>query len=126
MIVVDAWAARLGTTVGFTVPADGRDRAPAIFTRTGPPRLARLPDHVADVAIYRLAGPRALAAAVAAGLEVPPAPGRVLQNAGDVLTARATESAAFALQVTMPVAQRERLAGLLAAAGALKVELAML
>ena len=63
MIVVDAWAARLGTTVGFTVPADGRDRALAIFTRSVPPRLARLDDHAADdVAIYRLAGPRALAA----------------------------------------------------------------
>ncbi len=126
MIVVDAWAARLGTTVGFTVSADGRDRAVAIFTRSVPPRLARLHDHVAEVAIYRLAGPRALAAAVAAGLEVPPAPGRVLQNAGDVLTARATESAPFALQVTMPVAQRERLAGRLAAAGAIEAEPAML
>ncbi len=126
MIVVDAWAARLGTTVGFTVPADGRDRAVAIFTRSVPPRLARLHDHVADVAIYRLAGPRALAAAVAAGLEVPPATGRVLQNAGDVLSARATESAPFALQVTMPVAQQERLAARLAAAGAIEAEPAML
>ena len=127
MIVVDAWAARLGTTVGFTVPADGRDRALAIFTRSVPPRLARLDDHAADdVAIYRLAGPRALAAAVAAGLEVPPAPGRVLQNAGDVLTARATESAPFVLQVTMPVAQHERLAARLAAAGAIEADPAML
>src|SRR6266566_5305296 len=56
----------------------------------------------------------------------PAAPGRVLQNAGDVLTARATESAPFALQVTMPVAQRERLAGRLAAAGAIEAEPAML
>jgi len=125
MIVVDAWAARLGTTVGFTVPADGRDRAVAIFTRSVPPRLARLHDH-ADMAIYRLAGPRALAAVVAAGLEVPPAPGRVLQNADDVLTARATESAPFALQVTMPVAQRERLVGRLTDAGAIEAEPAML
>src|SRR5438105_3457026 len=54
MIVVDAWAARLGATVGFTVPGDGRDRALAIFTRSVPPRLARLHD-VAEVAIYRLA-----------------------------------------------------------------------
>src|SRR5437879_6961204 len=97
MIVVDAWAARLGTTVGFTVPADGRDRAVAIFTRSVPPRLARLHDHVADVAIYRLAGPRALAAAVAAGLDVPPAPGRVLQDTGGVLTARSTDPAPFPL-----------------------------
>ena len=125
MIVVDAWAARLGATVGFTVPGDGRDRALAIFTRSVPPRLARLHD-VADVAIYRLAGPRAFAVAVAAGLEVPPAPGRVLQHAGDVLTARATEPAPFALQVTMPAAQGELLAGRLAAAGAMEAEPAML
>src|SRR5438270_406841 len=55
MIVVDAWAARLGTTVGFTVPGDGRDRALAIFTRSVPPRLARLQD-VAEAAIYQLRG----------------------------------------------------------------------
>jgi len=126
MIVVDAWAARLGTTVGFTVPGDGRDRAVAIFTRSVPPRLARLHDHAAEAAIYRMAGPRAFAAAVAAGLEVPPAPGRVLQSAGDVLTARATEPAPFALQVTVPVAHSERLAGRLAAAGAVEAEPAML
>jgi len=126
MIVVDAWAARLGATVGFTVPGDGRDRAVAIFTRSVPPRLARLHDHVAEMAIYRLAGPRAFAAAVAAGLEVPPAPGRVLQNAGDILTARATDPAPFALQVTVPVEQGELLAGRLAAAGAVEADPAML
>src|ERR1051325_7798491 len=70
-------------------------------------------------------GPRR-AAGVAEGLEVPPAPGRVLQNADDVLTARATESAPFALQVTMPVAQRERLVGRLTDAGAIEAEPAML
>jgi len=126
MIVVDAWAARLGATVGFTVPGDGRDRAVAIFTRSVPPRLARLHDHVAEMAIYRLAGPRAFAAAVAAGLEVPPAPGRVLQNAGDILTARATDPAPFALQVTVPVEQGELLAGRLAAAGTVEADPAML
>src|SRR5256884_8371411 len=109
MIVVDAWAARLGTTVGFTVPGDGRDRAVAIFTRSVPPRLARLHDHGADVAIYRLMGPRAFAAATAAGLEVPSAPGRVVQSAGDGVTARGTEPAPVALHGSLPVAQGERL-----------------
>src|SRR5438093_101121 len=80
MIVVDGWAARLGTTVSYTVPGDagGRERALAILTRSVPPRLARVSDRTAEVAVYRLAGPGALAVAVAAGLEVPPAPGRVL------------------------------------------------
>jgi len=126
MIVVDAWAARLGTTVGFTVPGDGRDRAVAIFTRSVPPRLARLHDHVAEVVIYRLTGPRVFAAAAAAGLEVPPAPGRVVMSAGEVVTARATDLAPFALQVTVPVAQHERLASRLVAAGAVEADPAVL
>jgi folate-binding protein YgfZ len=126
MIVVDAWAARLGTTVAFTVPGAGRERAVAIFTRSVPPRLARLHDHAAEVAIYRLVGPRAFAAAQAAGLELPPAPGRVLQSADDVLTSRATESAPFALQVSVPVAQGERLVSRLATAGALEADPAAL
>src|SRR3989442_155611 len=70
MIVVDGWAARLGATVGYTVPADvgGRDRALAIFTRSVPPRLARVTDRTADVVVYRLAGPSPLPVAVAPGL----------------------------------------------------------
>src|SRR5207253_7189886 len=79
MIVVDGWAARLGATVSYTVPAEwrGRDRALALFERSVPPRLARMNDRTADVAVYRLAGPGALAVARAAGLEVPPRPGRL-------------------------------------------------
>src|SRR6266705_3022932 len=61
MIVVDGWAARFGSTVSYTVPAEGRERALTIFTRSVPPRLARLSDRTADVAVYRSAGPRALA-----------------------------------------------------------------
>src|SRR5213593_2443161 len=75
MIVVDGWAARLGATVSYTVPAHGggRERALGIFTRSVPPRLARVSDRTSEVAVYRLVGPGALAVAVAAGLEVPPA-----------------------------------------------------
>src|SRR2546425_3932646 len=80
MIVVDGWAARLGATVSYTVPAHGggRERALTIFTRSVPPRLARVSDRTSEVAVYRLAGPGALAVAVAAGLEGPPAPRRGL------------------------------------------------
>src|SRR5437899_3224136 len=74
MIVLDGWAARLGTTVSYTVPADGRERALGIFTRSVPPRLARVADRSADVVTSRVAGPRALAVAGAAGLTVPAAP----------------------------------------------------
>src|SRR5438034_8377373 len=44
MIVVDGWAGRLGATVSYTVPAEGRERALGIFTHSVPPRLARVSD----------------------------------------------------------------------------------
>src|SRR5258705_306315 len=88
MIVVDGWAARLGATVSYTVPADGGgpERALAIFTRSVPPRLARVSDRTADVAVYRLAGPGALAVAVAAGPEGPPTPGPLPARPPGVVT----------------------------------------
>src|SRR2546430_3182873 len=48
MIVVDAWVARLGASMSFAVAAEGRERALAIFTRSVPPRLARLADRTAE------------------------------------------------------------------------------
>src|SRR5947199_8406017 len=59
MIVVDAWVARLGATMSFAVAAQGRERALAIFTRSVPPRLARLDDRTAEHAGVRYAGPHA-------------------------------------------------------------------
>src|SRR5256884_1264306 len=76
MIVVDAWSARLGATVSFTVGAEGRERALAIFTRSVPPRLARLTDRTSDLAVYQLAGPHAAAIPERARLPLPPAPRR--------------------------------------------------
>src|SRR2546426_4299072 len=78
MIVVDGWAARLGATMSYTVPADGggRERALATFTRSVPPRLARVSDRTAEVAVYRLAGPGALAGGGGAGPGGAPAPRR--------------------------------------------------
>src|SRR2546421_76488 len=120
MIVVDGWAARRGATVSCTVRAHGggRERALAIFTRSVPPRLARVSDRTSDVAVYRLAGPGALAVAVAAGLAVPPAAGRVLPRPDGVETARATEGAPFVIQVTVPAAAAALLAARLETAGA--------
>src|SRR5437773_208315 len=42
MIVADGWAARLGATVSYTVPAVARESALNILTRSVPPRLARI------------------------------------------------------------------------------------
>ena len=128
MIVADGWAARLGATVSYTVPAVVRESALNILTRSVPPRLACMVDRTEDVVVYRLAGPSALAAAAAAGLEVssapsppsPPSPtaGRVILRPDGLETARATEGAPFVLQVTAPAAAGDLLAARLAAAGA--------
>src|SRR5947209_4130703 len=120
MIVVDGWAARIDTTVTYTVPADGRDRALAIFTRSVPPRLARVTDGSADLVTYRVAGPRALAVAGAAGLALPNAPGRVLRGGtpDGVETARGTDGAPFVLQITAPAPAAALLADRLRTAGA--------
>src|SRR2546425_9272181 len=95
LIVVDDWAARLGATVSYTVPVHGggRERALAIFTRSVPPRLARVSDRTSEVAVYRLAGPGALAVAVAAGLQVPAPPRHVPPRAPRGENARATATA---------------------------------
>jgi tRNA-modifying protein YgfZ len=126
MIVVDGWAARSGSIVSYTVPADGRDRALGILTRSVPPRLARVGDRTADLVVYRIAGPRALAVASAAGLGIPPAPGRVLAEPTGVETARANETAPFVLQVTAPAGEAGPLASRLAGGGAVLAPVATL
>ena len=118
MIVVDGWAARLGTNVSYTIPTEGRERALDIFTRSVPPRLARITDRSSEVVTCRVAGPRALAVASTAGLPVPTAPGRALRGPDGVETARTTDGAPFVLQVTVPAAAAELLKTRLEAAGA--------
>src|SRR3989442_14904951 len=116
MIVVDGWATRHDTTVSYTVPAHGRERALEILTRSVPPRLARLVDRTAELAVLRLMGPRAQAVAEEAGLEVPSMVGRAVQSVtGDAGAdgARPGDAAPFALQISLPAdrahAVRERL-----------------
>src|SRR5207245_1592545 len=102
------------------VPQEARERALAISTRSGPPRLAHVLDQTGDVAVYRLAGPRSLGVAEAATLPLPPAPGRVvatLDTRSEV--AHAPEGAPFTLQITVPAAEAETLSDRLAATGAL-------
>jgi folate-binding protein YgfZ len=124
MIVVDGWAARQGTTVTYTVPAEGREAALAIFTRSIPPRLARTSDLTPEVAVFRLAGPQALAKGQAAGLAVPPGPGRVMRGVGvaPYEVARGSDQAPFVLQVTAPASAAATVAQRLLAAGILEAE----
>jgi folate-binding protein YgfZ len=121
MIVADGWAAREGTTVWYTVPVAAREAALAIFTRSVPPRLARSTDRTAELTVFRLAGPQALAKAQGAGVAIP-APGRLAQAVLSPATcgvARAGERAPFALQITVPAPAAAAVARLLAAAGVL-------
>src|SRR2546428_4812012 len=122
MIVVDGWATRHGTTVSYTVPAHGRERALEILTRSVPPRLARLADRTAELAVLRLTGPQALAVAEAAGLAVPSTAGRAAQAVtGDASAdaARPGDVAPFALQFSLPADRADALRERLGAGGAL-------
>jgi folate-binding protein YgfZ len=109
MIVVDGWAARLGSRVRFTVPAEGRERATTILQRSVPPRLARWEDHSDDIAVLRVAGAHAVAVMGAAGLPIPHNPNRVVEAAaGDIALeiARPGDVAPFVFQITMASAHR--------------------
>jgi hypothetical protein len=121
MIVVDGWAARLGTTVRFTVPAAGRGRALDLLGRSVPPRLARTSDRSADFSVLRLAGAHALAIAEAARIPTPSAAGRVLAAEVDGAAcdiARAGDTAPFALQISLATAAVPTIAARLVTAGA--------
>src|SRR5207245_11171291 len=104
MIVVDGWAARLGSRVRYTVPAEGRERALAILQRSVPPRLARSADRTDDTTVLRLAGAHAAAVMGAAGLPVPHAANRVMErSAGDIALqgARTRDVAPLIFQLTV-------------------------
>jgi tRNA-modifying protein YgfZ len=112
MIVVDGWAARLGSRVRFTVPAEGRERALAILQRAIPPRLARFEDRTETTGVLRVAGAHAVAVMSAAGFPVPHGPNRVLEGtAGDIPleVARSGESAPFVFQIVAASEHRDAL-----------------
>lgn len=121
MIVVDGWAARLGSRVRFTVAAEGRERALAIFQRSIPPRLARYEDHTANLAVLRVAGALSAAVMGAAGFPIPPGSNRAIEGkVGDIAieVARAGEAAPFVFQITAASQHRGAVLERLAAAGA--------
>ncbi|MGH7674923.1 MAG: YgfZ/GcvT domain-containing protein, partial [Gemmatimonadales bacterium] len=122
MIVVDAWATRLGNTVRLTVPAAGREAALAICAKYVPPRLARTTDRTADTAVLRLAGPRATAMAEGAGIPLPPGANRAVRAAAAGLAcevARPAPGAPFAVQLTTAAVDAATVEARLVAAGAL-------
>jgi len=104
MIVVDGWAARLGSRVRFTVPAEGRERAMMVLQRSVPPRLARSSDRTEDTTVFRIAGAHAVAVMGAAGFPVPHASNRVMEGSAGgtpLEVARTSDVAPFIFQVTL-------------------------
>jgi folate-binding protein YgfZ len=125
MMVVDGWVARMGTTVRFTVPAVGRERAFTLLTRSVPPRLARTTDRTSDQVVLRLTGAHATAIAEAARLPAPPAPGHVTAGPLDGAPceiARAGDGAPFALQLSAAASDAARIVTRLTQAGAVAVQ----
>lgn len=127
MILTDGWVTRMGETVRMVVPGTGRERALAVFTKSIPPRLARVTDRTADLVVLRLAGAHALALAGAAQLALPPGPGRTITAPeGEVARGPDGVPPPFALQVVADPAHAEALTARLTAGGAALADAAAL
>lgn len=131
MIVVDGWAARVGSRVRYTVPAEGRDRAVAILERSVPPRLARSTDRTKDTAVLRIAGAHAVAVLVAAGVPMPQQANRVIEGsvgAVPVEVARTSDVALspFVFQLTFALEHLGAMQARLTEAGAYPADAAAL
>ncbi len=129
MIIVDGWAARLGARVRFTVPAEGRERAAAIFQHSVPPRLARTVDRSADFAVLRLAGAHAVAILGASGLPAPPHVGHAVEATLEDMPfeiARASDQAPFVFQITAPAQYQAAVVARLIRGGAVVADAAAL
>jgi folate-binding protein YgfZ len=105
MVIAEGWAARAATRVTFTVPAVAAKAVMDVLTRYVPPRLARAGDRSTELGVLRVAGPRALAIAAAAGIPLPSAPGRAAPATAFGLTFEVAQPAEagpppFALQLS--------------------------
>jgi len=119
LMIADGWLGRRSATVTFTVPAEAGPRVRAVFTRSIPPKMARLADPAPDLAVLRLVGPQAVPAAQAAGF-APPAAGHVTGARDNPRweIARAPDPAAFTLQIIAPVSDAAAITQRIVTAGA--------
>ncbi len=102
MIVSDLWAVREGGQVELRVPRSGVPALLEVFTRSLPPRLARVRDASAERVVLRVVGPNALEAAATAGIALPPEGRAVAAVMADapVTLARPGGRAPFGLEIT--------------------------
>lgn len=111
MIISDLWAGRRDTAMTLFPPSRGREELLAAFGRSLPPRLARVADDTAAVAVIRLVGPLVPELLVAGRIQIPE-PGRQLAHPiSDVpcVLARPRAEQPFVLQITMPKTESEHI-----------------
>ncbi|UCG86530.1 MAG: hypothetical protein JSW71_21960 [Gemmatimonadota bacterium] len=118
MIVSDMWIARGSSRLTLYVPPQGKVRLLEVFERSLPPRLARFAIRSGSRSILRVVGPHAIDVVTEAGLPVPRA--RNLSEYEECCVARPADDRPFVIQIDCPTEQAERLALLLARAGALE------
>lgn len=131
MMVTDGWAAVLSHRVSYTVPRAGHAAALEIFTRSIPPRLAKIVDRADTNAVLRLAGPRATVIAEVAGVPLPDGSGAGRAIEGRIGTmpvevGRASDLAPFAIQIVTATDHVDAITDKLAAAGAVRAGPAIL
>lgn len=119
MIISDLWAGRHDAAMTLFSPYSGRDGLLAAFRRSLPPRLARVTDKTADVAVIRLIGALVPERLLKAGIQLPE-PGRQVALAiSDVpcVLARPRADQPFVLQIAMPKTDAEHIKDTLEALG---------
>lgn len=101
MIVSDLWLARSQSAATVVVPVHGKDRLLEVFQHFLPPRLAKVADRSAEIAVIRLAGPAAVVTAERAGIGVPQASRTAATVVGDVSCSveRPAEISPFKLEI---------------------------
>jgi folate-binding protein YgfZ len=100
MILSDAWVIRRRDEFLWISPRSRREETLALFTRSLPPRLARVRDESDRLAVITAHGPRAVASVQSAFDSVPTDPGQlteVTSGHGPVLLARPHDTAPFRL-----------------------------
>ena len=119
MIVTDLWTRRDGGTVMTFVPPDGRAPLLDVFSRSIPPRLARVEDRAGETVVFQLFGDHAFDAAEAAHFAVPDA-GHALTGSWSgtaCVAARPPAGGPFALLLTCAAAEGPAFGEALAGAG---------
>src|SRR5258708_5983480 len=122
MVVGEGGAAGRGTSVGYGVAGEARERVRELYTRSVPPRLARTVDGSDEVTVLRLAGAGVAALCETVGVPLPLPGHAVAANVHGVAAevARPGETAPFAAQIAAAPRPALALEERLAAAGALR------